>query len=206
MNIDMKTGAPAMGFPDMHRCTLIAGQLANRYRMPMRSSNFSSANIPDFISGVESTASVFSALMAGANLIMHAAGWMENGLCTSYEKFVLDCELMQMAGHVLQRANISREAISLGEIELVGAGGHFFGTERTIATYETAFYRPLISSTQNYGAWLEAGGKSAPERATLIWQEALRSYEQPEMEPERIEAMKEFVARRRAEGGAPLDA
>jgi trimethylamine--corrinoid protein Co-methyltransferase len=113
---------------------------------------------------------------------------------------------MQMVGHVLQRANISREAISLPEIESVGAGGHFFGTERTIATYETAFYRPLISSTQNYGAWLEAGGKSASERATLVWQEALRSYEPPEMEPARIEAMKEFVMRRRAEGGAPLDA
>jgi trimethylamine---corrinoid protein Co-methyltransferase len=206
MNIDMKTGAPAMGFPDMHRCTLIGGQLATRYRIPMRSSNFCSANIPDFISGVESTASVFAALMAGANLIMHAAGWMENGLCTSYEKFVLDCEIMQMAAHVLEHANISRDTISLEEIGSVGAGGHFFGTDRTIATFESAFYRPLISSTQNYGSWLEAGGKSAAERATLVWQEALRLYELPRIEPDREEALKAFVSRRRAEGGAPLDA
>jgi trimethylamine---corrinoid protein Co-methyltransferase len=204
MNIDMKTGAPAMGFPDMHRCTLIAGQLASRYRMPLRSSNFCSGNIPDFISGVESTASVFSALMAGANLIMHAAGWMENGLCTSYEKFVLDCEIMQMAGHILERASITSEFISLAEIKSVGAGGHFLGTDRTIATYETAFYRPLISSTQNYGAWLEAGGKSSSERATVVWQEALRNYQKPGLEPERMEAMWEFVSRRREEGGAPL--
>jgi trimethylamine---corrinoid protein Co-methyltransferase len=204
MNIDMKTGAPAMGFPDMHRCTFIGGQLAKRYRMPMRSSNFCSGNIPDFISGVESTASVFSALMAGANLIMHAAGWMENGLCTSYEKFVLDCEIMQMAGRILERTNITPETISLDEIESVGAGGHFFGTDRTIATFETAFYRPLISSTQNYGAWLEAGGKSSSERATLVWQEALRNYQEPVMERERIEALSEFVSRRREEGGAPL--
>jgi trimethylamine---corrinoid protein Co-methyltransferase len=204
MNIDMKTGAPAMGFPDMHRCTFIGGQLAKRYRMPMRSSNFCSGNIPDFISGVESTASVFSALMAGANLIMHAAGWMENGLCTSYEKFVLDCEIMQMAGRILERTNITPETISLDEIESVGAGGHFFGTDRTIATFETAFYRPLISSTQNYGAWLEAGGKSSSERATLVWQEALRNFQEPVMERERIEALSEFVSRRREEGGAPL--
>jgi trimethylamine--corrinoid protein Co-methyltransferase len=204
MNIDMKTGAPAMGFPDMHRCTLIAGQLASRYRMPMRSSNFCSANIPDFISGVESTASVFSALMAGANVIMHAAGWMENGLCTSFEKFVLDCEIMQMAGHLLEHTSITPETIALEEIESVGAGGHFFGTDRTIATYETAFYRPLISSTQNYGSWLEAGGKSSSERATRVWQEALKSYEKPRLEPERMEALREFVSRRREEGGAPL--
>jgi trimethylamine---corrinoid protein Co-methyltransferase len=204
MNIDMKTGAPAMGFPDMHRCTLIAGQLASRYQMPMRSSNFCSGNIPDFISGVESTASVLSALMAGANLIMHAAGWMENGLCTSYEKFVLDCEIMQMARHILERASITPDAISLEEIESVGAGGHFFGTDRTIATFETAFYRPLISSTQNYGAWLEAGGRSSAERATTVWQEALKNYEHPRLEPARAEALREFVSRRREEGGAPL--
>jgi trimethylamine--corrinoid protein Co-methyltransferase len=205
MNIDMKTGAPAMGFPDMHRCTLIGGQLANRYRMPMRSSNFCSPNLPDFISGVESTASVFSALMAGANLIMHAAGWMENGLCTSYEKFVLDCEILQMAGRVLERADISADSISLDEIKSTGVGGHFFGTDRTIATFETAFYRPLISSTQNYGAWVEGGGKSASERATRVWQEALRQYEMPPIAPGRLEAMIEFVARRKSEGGAPLD-
>jgi trimethylamine---corrinoid protein Co-methyltransferase len=204
MNIDMKTGAPAMGFPDMHRCSLIAGQLASRYRMPMRSSNFCSGNIPDFISGVESTASVFSALMAGANLIMHAAGWMENGLCTSYEKFVLDCEIMQMAGHILERPNVTPNAISLDEIESVGAGGHFFGTDRTIATFETAFYRPLISSTQNYGAWLEAGAKSSAERATLVWQEALKNYQKPDLKPERLEAMRDFVSIRKKQGGAPL--
>jgi trimethylamine--corrinoid protein Co-methyltransferase len=106
----------------------------------------------------------------------------------------------------LEHANISRDTISLEEIGSVGAGGHFFGTDRTIATFESAFYRPLISSTQNYGSWLEAGGKSAAERATLVWQEALRLYELPRIEPDREEALKAFVSRRRAEGGAPLDA
>jgi trimethylamine--corrinoid protein Co-methyltransferase len=205
MNIDMKTGAPAMGFADMHRCTLIGGQLAQRYKMPMRSSNFCAANIPDFIAGVESAASVFAAVLAGANLIMHGAGWLENGLCTSYEKFVLDCEIMQTIAHVLERVEISEDSISIDEIGSVGAGGHFFGTARTIATFETAFYRPLISSTQNYGSWLEAGGKSSVERATLIWQEALKRYEQPAIGIETADALKAYVSQRKAEGGAPLD-
>jgi trimethylamine---corrinoid protein Co-methyltransferase len=205
MNVDMKTGAPAYGFPDMIKCTMIGGQLARRYNMPMRSSNFSAANIPDFLSGAESANASFSAVASGAHLIMHAAGWVEGGLCTSYEKFVLDCEIVQAMMHMLEPVRIDRQSLALDEIEAVGPGGHFFGTARTVETFETAFYRPLAGSTQNHGAWIEAGGKDAAQRATGIWQEALRSYEAPALDPAIRENLREFVIRRREQGGAPID-
>ena len=205
MNVDMKTGAPAYGLADMQRCTLIGGQMARRYNLPMRSSNFSSANIPDFASGYESANACFAAASAGANLLMHAAGWVEGGLCTSYEKFVLDCEIVQSLAQTLEPVRIDADTLAIEEIEAVGPGGHFFGTERTIATFETAFYRPLVSSTQNYGAWLEAGGKSAAERATAIWQGALAAYAEPAIDPAISEALAAFVAKRKEQGGAPID-
>ncbi len=205
MNVDMKTGAPAYGLADMHRCTLIGGQMARRYKLPMRSSNFSAANIADFASGYESANSVMAAMNAGAHLIMHAAGWVEGGLCTSYEKFVLDVEIVQTLAQILEPVRIDADTLAVEEIEAVGPGGHFFGTERTIATYETAFYRPLVSQTQNYGAWMEGGGKSATERATAIWQEALKIYAEPAIDPGISEALAAFVAKRRQEGGAPID-
>jgi trimethylamine--corrinoid protein Co-methyltransferase len=205
MNVDMKTGAPAYGLADMHKCTIIGGQMARRYNLPMRSSNFSSANIADFASGHESAASVAAAIDAQAHLLMHAAGWVEGGLCTSYEKFVLDVEIMQSMAHFLEPVRVDDDTLALEEIAAVGPGGHFFGTERTIATFETAFYRPLVSQTQNYGAWLDAGAKSAAERATAIWQEALAGYTEPAMDPANREALSDFVARRKAEGGAPID-
>ena len=205
MNVDMKTGAPAYGLADMQRCTLIGGQMARRYKMPMRSSNFSSANIPDFASGYESANACFAAATAGAHLIMHAAGWVEGGLCTSYEKFVLDCEIVQSVAQMLVPPRIDADTLALAEIAEVGPGGHFFGTPRTISTFETAFYHPLVSATQNHGAWLEAGGKSAAERATAIWQEALQQYVEPEFHPATAEALDAFVARRTEQGGAPLD-
>lgn len=205
MNVDMKTGAPAYGLADMHRCTLIGGQMARRYKLPMRSSNFSAANSVDFASGYESANSVMAAMTAGAHLLMHAAGWVEGGLCTSYEKFVLDVEIVQTMSQMLEPVRIDADTLALEEIEAVGPGGHFFGTERTIATYETAFYRPLISQTQNYGAWMEGGGKSAAERATGIWQEALKTYAEPPLDPAIREALAAFVARRKEEGGAPID-
>lgn len=205
MNVDMKTGAPAYGLADMHRCTIIGGQMARRYNMPMRSSNFSASNIPDFASGYESANSVYAAMMSGANLLMHAAGWVEGGLCTSYEKFVLDCEIVQSMTQMLEPVQMATSDFAFDEIEEVGPGGHFFGTERTIQTFETAFYRPLISTTQNYGAWMEGGGKTATERATAIWQEALKSYSEPVIDSSIREALHAFVARRREQGGSPID-
>ena len=136
---------------------------------------------------------------------MHAAGWVEGGLCTSYEKFVLDCEIVQSVAQMLVPPRIDADTLALAEIAEVGPGGHFFGTPRTISTFETAFYHPLVSATQNHGAWLEAGGKSAAERATAIWQEALQQYVEPEFDPATAEALDAFVARRTEQGGAPLD-
>ena len=204
-NVDMKTGSPAYGLADAMVCSIIGGQMARRYGMPLRSSNFSASNIPDFASGYESANSSWSAIAAGVNLLMHAAGWVEGGLCTSYEKFVLDCELVQSLTHMLQPVTVTSETLAFEELAEVGPGGHFFGTPRTISTFESAFYRPLVSTTQNYGAWLEAGGKSATERATAIWQEALRTYIEPSLDPGIREALDAFVARRREDGGAPLD-
>ena len=172
MNVDMKTGAPAYGLADMHRCTIIGGQMARRYGLPLRSSNFSASNIADFASGYESANASFAAMHAGANLLMHAAGWVEGGLCTSYEKFVLDCEIVQILAQMLRARHLNADTLALDEIADVGPGGHFFGTDRTIATFETAFYRPLVSTTQNYGAWMEAGARRHRARHR-IWQEAL---------------------------------
>lgn len=204
-NVDMRTGSPAYGLADMMKCTLIGGQMARRYGLPLRSSNFSASNIPDFASGYESANAVSSAVSAGANLLMHVAGWVEGGLCSSYEKFVLDCEVAQSMAHVLEPVIVDDDTLALDEIAEVGPGGHFFGTARTIATVEDAFYRPLISITQNYGAWMEAGGRSAAERATGIWQEALRTYTEPSLDPATAEALAAFVARRKEQGGAPID-
>ncbi|MFM8746473.1 MAG: trimethylamine methyltransferase family protein [Aestuariivirga sp.] len=203
--VDMRTGAPAYGLADMQRCTIIGGQMARRYNIPLRVSNFSAANIPDFASGYESANASFAAVAAGVNLLMHAAGWVEGGLCTSYEKFVLDCEIVQSLQQMLEPVRVDGDTLALDEIAEVGPGGHFFGTQRTLDTVETAFYRPLISSTQNYGAWVEAGGKDAAQRATAVWQEALAAYAEPSLDPPVVEALHALVAKRREQGGAPID-
>ena len=143
---------------------------------------------------------------AGANLLMHAAGWVEGGLCTSYEKFVLDCEIVQSIAHIMQPVPINADTLALDEIGR-GRPRRSFLRRRAapLETVETAFYRPLVSTTQNYGAWVEAGAKIAAERATGIWQEALATYAEPPLDPAIREELAAFVAKRKEQGGAPID-
>jgi trimethylamine--corrinoid protein Co-methyltransferase len=136
---------------------------------------------------------------------MHGAGWMEGGLVASFEKFVLDCDLIQMVKAFLTPLDMSADALGLDAIREVGPGGHFFGAAHTLARYETAFYAPMISDWRNFQQWTAAGSPEAKGRANLLWKQALDEYEEPPMDPAIREELDAFVARRKAEGGAPTD-
>lgn len=196
-NVDMHSGAPAFGTPENARATMAAGQLARLYNLPYRASNASASNIVDAQAAYESQMSIWSAVMGHANLVYHGAGWMEGGLTASFEKIVLDVEMLQMMAQTIQPIDVNDDEIALGTIAAVASGGHFFGTPHTLARYETAFYQPLISNWQNYENWEIAGGLTATQRATKIWQQALAEYQQPALDPAIAEALVAFAAKRR---------
>ncbi|HJU47939.1 MAG TPA: trimethylamine methyltransferase family protein, partial [Gaiellaceae bacterium] len=200
-NVDMRSGSPAFGTPENARATLAAGQLARRYGLPYRASNASASNVVDAQAAYESAMSVWSSVLGGAHLVYHGAGWMEGGLTASFEKVVLDVELLQAIAATVAPVEVTPAEIAAGltAIAEVPAGGHFFGSPHTLERYETAFYRPLLSDWQTYESWAEAGGRDATERATAIWQQALRDYEQPTLEPAVAEELAAFVARRKEE-------
>jgi trimethylamine--corrinoid protein Co-methyltransferase len=200
-NVDMRSGSPAFGTPENARATLAAGQLARRYGLPYRASNASASNVVDAQAAYESAMSVWSSVLGGANLVYHGAGWMEGGLTASFEKVVLDVELLQAISATVAPVDVTPEEIAAGltAIAEVPAGGHFFGSPHTLERYETAFYRPLLSDWQTYESWTEAGSRDATERATAIWQQTLRDYEQPSLEPAVAEELAAFVARRKEE-------
>jgi trimethylamine--corrinoid protein Co-methyltransferase len=200
-NVDMRSGAPAFGTPENARATLAAGQLARLYKLPYRASNSSASNAVDAQAAYESEMSIWSAVMGHANFVYHGAGWMEGGLTASFEKIVLDVEMLQMMAMTIAPVPITPEEIKAGLEAIAGVptGGHFFGAEHTLARYETAFYQPMLSNWQNYENWEIAGAKNATQRATAIWQTALESYEQPMMDPAIVEALDAYVARRKEE-------
>ena len=201
-NVDMKSGSPAFGTPEYVKAAFGAGQLARFLGLPWRSSNATASNIPDAQAMYESQMSLWGALMGGANFILHAAGWVESGLATSYEKFILDVEMLQMFAEVFQPVGATAADLGLDAVAEVGPGGHFFGCAHTMERYRGAFYAPLTSDWRNFGTWNEDGAKTATERAHTIWQDTLKRYEAPVRDPAIVEAVNAFVDRRTAEGGA----
>lgn len=204
-NVDMKSGAPAFGTPEYMKAQLIGGQLARRYKIPYRTSNVCAANTVDAQAAYESVFSLWGAITGGANFILHGAGWLEGGLRCSYEKTILDIDLLQMVAEFLTPLDLSEDALAIDAIRDVGPGGHFFGTQHTQARYKNAFYSPILSDWRNFETWAEAGSPTALERANRIWKERLANYEQPPMDPAIREELDAFVEKRRLEGGAPTD-
>ncbi len=200
-NVDMRSGAPAFGTPENTRANIISGQLARRYGLPYRTSNSNASNAVDLQAAYETVNATWGAVLGGGNLIYHAAGWLEGGLTASYEKIILDVEILQNMMEILKPLDSAEDELGLEAIASVPAGGHFFGAEHTMSRYQTAFYRPMLSDWSNHGAWLEAGGRDALTRATALWQRALAEYEEPPMDAAIREELDTYVAHRREEIG-----
>ena len=200
-NVDMRSGAPAFGTPEYTKAALAGGQLARRYRFPYRSSNACAANAVDAQAAYESEMSTWGAVMGHANLIMHGAGWMEGGLVASFEKFVIDVEILQMMSEFLQPLSVDDSSLAFDAIAEVGPGGHFFGAAHTLERYETAFYAPIVSDWRNFESWHLAGSPTAEQHANRIWKQVLESFSPPPLADDRTAELADFVERRRAEGG-----
>lgn len=200
-NVDMRSGAPAFGTPEQTKANVASGQLARRYGLPYRASNASASNVVDAQAAYETQMSLWGCMLGGANLIYHAAGWMEGGLQASYEKLVLDVEMLQQMTEFLTPIDVSSTEIAFDAMNRVAPGGHFFGDEHTLERYETAFYDPILSDWQNHGAWTEGGSLTATQRATSVWQRALADYEEPRLDPAIREELDRYIARRKAEIG-----
>ena len=206
-NVDMRTGAPAFGTPEYAKAQIASGQLARKYNVPFRSSNVTASNAVDVQAAYESGMSLWSTIMGGVHLIEHAAGWLEGGLTASFEKLILDAEMLQMMRSFLDPLAVNAESRALDAIRDVGPGGHFFGTEHTLARFEHAFYEPMLSDWRNFENWSEGGARTGTERANAIWKELLRSYEQPPLDPAIEEELEAYVTRRRQEiAGGRLNA
>jgi trimethylamine---corrinoid protein Co-methyltransferase len=192
-NVDMKSGAPAFGTPEYMKAQLIGGQLARRYGIPYRTSNVCAANTVDAQAAYESVFSLWGAIQGGANFILHSAGWLEGGLRCSYEKMMLDIDLLQMVAEFLTPLDLSEDALGLDAMREVGPGGHFFGAAHTQARYKNAFYAPIISDWRNFETWQLAGSPTALERANRLWKERLAAYEKPAIDPAIAEEIDAFV-------------
>ena len=203
-NVDMKSGAPAFGTPEQVRASLGAGQLARHLGLPWRNAAGCAANTNDAQAAHETEISAWGAVLSGATVVIHAAGWIEGGLSVSYEKLITDMEMVQVIADLCAATPCEDSDIAFEALAEVQPGGHFFGCAHTMARYSTAFYEPLVADWSNFGTWTERGARDASDRATDIWQSMVNDFTPPaSIETDRIGALDDFIAKRSAEGGAP---
>jgi trimethylamine--corrinoid protein Co-methyltransferase len=200
-NVDMRTGSPAFGTPEYVHAVLASAQLARRLKLPVRTSAVNASPMVDAQSTYETAFSLQAAVQSHSHLINHAAGWLEGGLSASFEKIVVDAELLRNWAEILKPVSFSEDDLAVDAIKGVAAGGHFFGAAHTLARYESAFYRPLLSDWSNFENWTEAGARNATERAAIIWKKLLAEYVPPPLDPAVKEAIAAYVARRTLEIG-----
>jgi trimethylamine--corrinoid protein Co-methyltransferase len=143
--------------------------------------------------------SVNACVQGHVNLMMQGGGWLEGGLTASFEKLILDAELLQLQAALLEPVSLADADLGLDAMAEVGPGGHFFGTAHTLERYEDAFYTPILSDWRNFETWREDGARTATERANMIWKQLLAAYEKPPIDPAIEEELTAYVAKRKEE-------
>ena len=201
-NIDMQSGSPSFGTPESAIGLLCTGQLARHYGLPFRTGGgLNSSQTADAQSAYEALMTLLPTFLAGTNFVMHAAGWLEGGLVSCYEKFIIDIELLRELRVEFTPLEITEESLAFGAHEEVGHGGHFLGAEHTMERFRECFQRPMLSSTANFERWIKLGGKDTAARAGEIWRKKLEEFTPPPLDDAIRAELDDFVARRRRELG-----
>jgi len=201
-NTDMQSGSPSFGTPESAIGVLCTGQIARHFGLPWRGGGaLNASQTVDAQAAYESLMTLLPTFLAGANFVMHSAGWLEGGLVSCYEKFIVDIELLRELRHEFTPLEIDEASLAFDAHVEVGAGGHFLGAAHTLERFRECFYRPLLSSTENFDRWTKKGGRDSTARAAEIWRKQLDDYVQPPLDDAVRTELDEFVVRRRAELG-----
>ena len=201
-NIDMQSGSPCFGTPESAMGLFCTGQIARHLGLPFRSGGgMTSSQVPDAQAGYEAMMTLLPTFLAGVNWVMHSAGWLEGGLVAGYEKFIIDIQLLEMLQVEFTPLEIDAASLAFGAHEEVGHGGHFLGAMHTMERFRTCFYRPFLSSSDNYEKWMRTGGLDTAARATQVYQAKLEAYEPPPLDDAIRAELEEYVTRRRHELG-----
>ena len=199
-NIDMQSGSPQFGTPESGIGLLCTGQIARSFNLPFRGGGgLNSSQTVDAQSAYQTMMTMMPTFLSGTNWVMHTAGWLEGGLVSCYEKFVVDIEILQSLMTEFTPLEFNVESLAFDAHVEVGHGGHFLGAAHTMERFRDCFYRPFLTNSDNYERWMRLGAKDTKARAAEIYLKKLEDYVQPEMDPRMKQELDEFVAKRKSQ-------
>ena len=198
-SIDMNSGAPTFGTPEASHITYGAGQLARRLNLPFRSAgSFTGSKLPDAQAAFETANSLNMGLLSGVNFMLHACGWLEGGLVSSFEKFVMDADQLGTLHHLARGIEVDTNAQAMDAIAEVGPGGHYLGCAHTQANFKQAFWKSDLLDYKPFETWEEEGARDTQALAALRVEKLLNDYQQPVLDPAVDEALKAYMAEKKA--------
>ena len=197
--VSMQSGAPMMGTAEPAMMIYACCQLARRYKLPVRTGGMlNGSKVADAQAAYESMGTMIPTIMAGTNFVMHTAGWLEAGLSAGYAKFMLDVDQLASLQIFAEGPDLSDEALALEAVREVGPGGHYLGCAHTQRNFKTAFYTSNIADNNSFEQWEAEGARDANQRAAERARKLLAQYEAPPLDPGIDEALKDFIARKKA--------
>ena len=197
-SMSLKSGAPTFGMPEPVMSNMIIGQLARRLGVPLRcGGSLTASKLPDAQAAYESADSMLSTALGGANFVLHAAGWLEGGLCTGYEKLVMDADRLGSYQVMLSGLALDDNALARDAYAEVEPGGHFLGCSHTMNNYQTAYYDAKMSDNDNVEKWQEDGSKDSQQRAYERWNQLLNDYQITPLDQAKDEELKAYIAKRK---------
>lgn len=198
-SMSMQSGAPTFGTPEPAMVLYGMGQLARRLGVPFRSGGgLCGSKAVDAQAAFETANTLLPTLLGGVNFALHGAGWLEGGLVSSYEKFMLDLDQLSMLHALAEGVDMSENGQAMDAIREVGPGKHFLGCSHTQANFQTAFWRSSIADNNSYEQWDSEGRLESPQRANKQWKQWLADYEAPPLDPGIDEALQDFIAKKKA--------
>jgi trimethylamine--corrinoid protein Co-methyltransferase len=201
-NIDMQSGSPQFGTPESAIGLLCTGQIARHFGLPFRTGGgLNSSQLPDAQAAYESLMTMLPTFLAGTNFVMHTAGWLEGGLVSSFEKYVIDVQILESLQKEFTPLEINEDTLAFEAHDEIRHGGHFLGANHTMERFRDCFYRPFLSSSDNFERWTRLGARDTATRAGEIYKKKLEEYVEPPMDSALKQELADFVARRRHELG-----
>ena len=198
-SIDMNSGAPTFGTPEASHVTYGVGQLARRLGLPYRSAGgFCGSKLPDAQAAYESANSLNMGLLSGVNFMLHSCGWLEGGLVSSFEKFVMDADQLGVLHGLAKGFSVDENAQAMDALREVGPGGHFLGCEHTQANFKTAFWKSDLLDYKPFETWSDEGARDTMQLASERVAHLLETYQQPAMDPATRAELDDYVARKKA--------
>ena len=198
-SIDMNSGAPTFGTPEASKVTYGCGQLFRRLGLPYRSAgSFNGSKLPDAQAAYETANSLNAGLLSGVHFMLHSAGWLEGGLVSSFEKFVMDADQLGTLHGMASGVSYDENAQAMGAIREVGPGGHYLGCDHTQSNFKSAFWRSELLDYKPFETWEEDGAKDTMQLASERVKKLLGDYQQPAMDPAIRDGLNDYIAAKKA--------